>query len=82
MLNNKKFNLLARPLTPACGTQFSTPKSAGLNDPKEPEKYSNTEVVYGAPFYSCHITPAVMMYKYIWRKGGLSEAVIGRLYYQ
>jgi hypothetical protein len=36
------------------GTQFSTLNSAGINDPEGPEKYNNTEVKYGANFYSCH----------------------------
>jgi hypothetical protein len=36
------------------GTQFSTLYSAGINDPEGPEKYHNTEVKYGATFYSCH----------------------------
>jgi hypothetical protein len=30
------------------GTQFSTLKCAGINDPEGPEKYNNTEVKYGA----------------------------------
>jgi hypothetical protein len=37
------------------GTQLSTLNSAGINDIKGPEKYNNTEVKYGATFYSCHI---------------------------
>jgi hypothetical protein len=36
------------------GTPFSTLNSAGINDPKESEKYNNNEVKYGATFYSCH----------------------------
>jgi hypothetical protein len=35
-------------------TQFSKLNSAGINDPGGPEKYNNTEVKYGAIFYSCH----------------------------
>jgi hypothetical protein len=38
------------------GTQFSTHKSTGINDPEGPEKYNNTEMKYGATFYSCHTT--------------------------
>jgi hypothetical protein len=37
-------------------TQFSTLNSASINDPEGPEKYNNTEVKYGANFYSCHTT--------------------------
>jgi hypothetical protein len=43
------------------GTQFSTLKSAGINNLEEPEKYNNTEVKYRATF-SCatqHLTPEV-----------------------
>jgi hypothetical protein len=36
------------------GSQFSTLNSAGINDSKGPEKYNNTEVKYGATFYSCN----------------------------
>jgi hypothetical protein len=32
------------------GTQFSTLKSAGINDPEGSENYNNTEVKYGANF--------------------------------
>jgi hypothetical protein len=44
------------------GTQFSTLKSDGINDP---EKYNNTEVKYRATFYGCHTAfdPAVVKYK-------------------
>jgi hypothetical protein len=35
-------------------TPFSTLNSAGINDPKGPEKHNNTEVKYGATFYTCH----------------------------
>jgi hypothetical protein len=47
------------------GTQFSTLNSAGINDPEGTEKYNNTEVKYGATFYSCHMAldPAVVKYK-------------------
>jgi hypothetical protein len=55
------------PSTDLSGTQFSTLKSAGLNDPEEPEKNNNTEVKYGVPFPAAtqHLTPAVVMYKYL-----------------
>jgi hypothetical protein len=36
------------------GTQFSTLKSAVINDPKGPGKYSYTEVKFVETFYSCH----------------------------
>jgi hypothetical protein len=36
------------------GTQSSTLNSVGINDPEGQEKYNNTEVKYGATFYSCH----------------------------
>jgi hypothetical protein len=37
------------------GTQFSTLKSVGINDPEILEKYNIPEVKYQAtPFYSCH----------------------------
>jgi hypothetical protein len=42
------------PSTGLSGTQFSTPNSAGINDPEGPEKYNNTEMKNGATFYSCH----------------------------
>jgi hypothetical protein len=45
------------------GTQFSTLNSAGINDPKGPEKYNNTEVKYVATFYffaTQHLTSAVV----------------------
>jgi hypothetical protein len=35
-------------------TQFSTISSAGSNVPEGQEKYNNTELMYGATFYSCH----------------------------
>jgi hypothetical protein len=46
------------------GTQFSTLKSAGINDPEEPEKYNNIEVKYGGIFTAAtqHLTPAVVKY--------------------
>jgi hypothetical protein len=31
-------------------------KGADVNDPEGPEKYKNTEVKYGATFYSCNTT--------------------------
>jgi hypothetical protein len=36
------------------GTQFATLENAGINDPKGPEQYNNTEMRYGTTFYSCH----------------------------
>jgi hypothetical protein len=45
---------LTPPITGFSGTQFSTLNSAGINDPEGPVKYINTEVKYGATFYSCH----------------------------
>jgi hypothetical protein len=42
------------PSTGLSGTQFLTLNSDGINDPERPEKYNNTEVKYGATFYSCH----------------------------
>jgi hypothetical protein len=42
--------------TRVCGSQFSTLKSFGFNDSKEPEKYSKIEMMYGAPFCGCHTT--------------------------
>jgi hypothetical protein len=45
---------LTPPSTGLSGSQFSTQKSAGINDPKGPEKYYNTEMKYEATFYSCH----------------------------
>jgi hypothetical protein len=36
------------------GIQFLTLNGAGINDPEGPEKYNNTEVMYGATTYSCH----------------------------
>jgi hypothetical protein len=56
----------APPSTGLSGTQFSTLKSAGINDPKGPEKYNNTEVKFGATLSSAvtrHLTPAVVKYK-------------------
>jgi hypothetical protein len=56
------------PSTGLSVTQFSTLNSAGINDDEGPEKYNNTEVKYGATFYSCHtalITPAVVKYKHL-----------------
>jgi hypothetical protein len=32
----------------------SDPSEAFITDPEGPEKYNNTEVKYGATFYSCH----------------------------
>jgi hypothetical protein len=45
---------LMPPITGLSGTQFTTLNSPGINDPEGPEKYNNTEVKYGATFYSCH----------------------------
>jgi hypothetical protein len=50
----KSATSLTAPSTGLSGTQFSTLKSAELNDPEGPEKYNNTEVKYGATFYGCH----------------------------
>jgi hypothetical protein len=36
-------NIPHAPSTGLSGTQFSTLKSARINDPEEPEKYNNTE---------------------------------------
>jgi hypothetical protein len=46
-------------------TQFSTLNSDGINDPERPEKYNNTEVMYGATFTDAtqYLTPAVVKYK-------------------
>jgi hypothetical protein len=49
-----KCNIPHAPSTGLGGNQFSTLNSAGINDPERPEKYNNTEVKYGATFYSCH----------------------------
>jgi hypothetical protein len=64
------------PTTDFSGTQFSTLKGAGLNDPEGPEKYNNTEVKYGVTFSAAtqHLTPAVVMYKYL-EKSNSSEAL-------
>jgi hypothetical protein len=56
----------SRPLTGLSGTQSSTLNSAGINNPEGPEKYNNTEVKYGATFFTAatqHLTPAVVKYK-------------------
>jgi hypothetical protein len=45
------------------GPQFSTFNSAGINDSEGSEKYNNTELKYGATFYSCHSALAVVKYK-------------------
>jgi hypothetical protein len=42
--DNEKYNFPNAPSTGLSGTQFSTLKSVGINDPEEPEKYNNTEV--------------------------------------
>jgi hypothetical protein len=52
------------------GTQFSTLKNAGLNDPEGLEKYNYTiqsEVRTGQPFTEVtqHLKPDVVMYKYL-----------------
>jgi hypothetical protein len=49
-----KSNIPHAPGTGLSGTQFSTLNSARINDPEGPEKYNNTEVKFGATFYSCH----------------------------
>jgi hypothetical protein len=48
------YNISHAPIIGLSGTQFSTLNRAGTNDPEGPEKYKNTEVKYGATFYSCH----------------------------
>jgi hypothetical protein len=55
MRDNEQVQHPSRPSssTGLSGTQFSTLNSAGINDPEGPEKYNNTEVKYGATFYSC-----------------------------
>jgi hypothetical protein len=40
----KKCTLLTSPSTDLSGTQFSTLKRVGINDPEGPEKYIITEV--------------------------------------
>jgi hypothetical protein len=50
MMDNKSATIHTPPSTGLSGTQISTLKNAGLNYLKGPEKYSNTEVNYGAPF--------------------------------
>jgi hypothetical protein len=47
---NEKFKIPHAPSTCFSGTQLSTLKSAGLNDPEGPEKHNNTEVKYGQLF--------------------------------
>jgi hypothetical protein len=43
--------------TPIIGsTQFSTLQVASINDLENSEKYNNTEMKYGANFYSYHTT--------------------------
>jgi hypothetical protein len=42
----KSATSLTPPSTGLSGTQFSTLKSAGINDPEGPQKYNNTEVKY------------------------------------
>jgi hypothetical protein len=66
-----KCNIPHAPSTGLGGTQFSTPKSAGINDPEGPEKYKYTEVKYGATFTADlqHLTPAVVKYKNLETKG-------------
>jgi hypothetical protein len=49
-----KCNLLYAPSTGLGVTHFSTLNSAGINNPEGPEQYNNTEMKYGATFYSCH----------------------------
>jgi hypothetical protein len=69
------------PSTGLSCTQFSTLKSAGLNDPEGPEKYNNTEVKYGATYTAAtqHLTPAVLMKKYQ-EKSYLYEALKQQTY--
>jgi hypothetical protein len=54
MRDNEKVKHPLRPSTGMNGTQFSTLKIAGIYDPEGSEKLNNTEVNYGATFYSCH----------------------------
>jgi hypothetical protein len=49
-----KCNIPHGPYQDLSGTQFSTLNSSGINDPEEQEKYNNSEVKYGATFYTCH----------------------------
>jgi hypothetical protein len=62
--NKKSATSLTPPSTGLSGTQFSKLNSAGINDPEGPAKYNNTEVMFGATFYSCrtalNMTPAVV----------------------
>lgn len=54
MKDNKKSATSLTPPSTLSGTQFSTLESAGINDPKGPEKYNNTAVKCGATFYFTH----------------------------
>jgi hypothetical protein len=45
------------------GTQFSTLKSAGSNNPEGPEKSNNTEQHFTSA--TQHLTPAVVKHKYL-----------------
>jgi hypothetical protein len=69
-----KFNISHAPSTGLNGTQFSTLDSAGINDPKRPEKYNNTELKYEQLFTAAtrHLTPAVIK---IWKQSDPSEAL-------
>jgi hypothetical protein len=62
-----KCNISHAPSTGLSGTQFSTLKSAGLNDPEGPEKYNNTELKNGATFTADtrNLTPALRMHIYL-----------------
>jgi hypothetical protein len=64
MRDNEYVQHPSRPLAPT----FSTLNSAGINDPEGPEKYNNTEVKYGATFYSCHATLDTLKFRFAWFK--------------
>jgi hypothetical protein len=51
------------PSTDLSDTQFSTLNIADINDPERSEKENNTEVKYGATFYSCHTALDTCCYK-------------------
>jgi hypothetical protein len=55
MRDNKKFNIPYPSWHQPEGYSIFNASSVDINDPKEPEKYSNTGVKYGARFYSCHM---------------------------
>jgi hypothetical protein len=52
------------------GIQFSTLKSAGINDSEGTEKYHNTEMKYGATFCSCLIALDSCFYKVVFMAWG------------